>query len=118
LLEKRRVDLHQHELAIAEARKEMATLINAWKFVGESNPLVLSGLMDAQYKPLEKAQRALGRVPVQVNDPADTPDLESDDRELTRSVDGVPFPPNTTITREVGIHVQSRHRTPRPRAQP
>ncbi len=103
-LEKRRVAAHQDQLAIAEAGKHMAKLIDAWKFVGDDNPLVRSGLMEAQFTPLENARRAFASVSVQADNPAEA--AESADDEPVAQFPQDDFPAHLTITREPVVRVR------------
>jgi hypothetical protein len=112
-LEKRRVGVSEAECSVARREEYIAGLEKQWKFMGETDPLVLSGLRSPEHgTPVQKARRAYGIDPPLEDDVAPEPGCE-----LTREIDGVPFPSSTTITRELGIHVRSRHRTPRSRAE-
>jgi hypothetical protein len=72
-----------------------------------NSPTVLLRVRDCAHLPLAKAKAALAVYVAPALDENGEGDAdEPTDRHLKREIDGVPFPPGTTITRDIAVRVR------------
>jgi hypothetical protein len=101
-VEKRRTAVNAAEGLLTMRERCIADLEGQWKFVSETDPLVLSGMRAPEYgTALQKARRAAG-----IDPPLDD-DEPTVERRLSREADdGTPFPPDTTIVADVAVRTR------------
>jgi hypothetical protein len=103
-VEKRRLAVHAAEGMLTMRERYIADLEAQWKYVSETDPLVLSGMRAPEYgTALQKARRAAGIDPP-LEDDDDEPAVG---RRLSRETeDGTPLRVDTTITADIPVRAR------------